>query len=233
MSDWGQLLKYISCLFNSVTCSTNNYINNRAFIVLTFISVLSFDWMHIYLINGIYAVEVDHLFDALAKERHGFKEFSRYCSAWRWPKAYAKARDIGDSIGRLTASEQLSMNPVLRRYLVEVVVPDTREPAKVRSALLLCDVIEIIQASMGNLSCPDDLEASIRKHLEARLEAYSAELWRPKSEMPLRLALSLSMAPVGPPFLVFRSRAEAQRTQACRRRPANNVQLRTRIDARH
>ena len=92
--------------------------------------------------------------DLLSPRKQGWVKLAQYCEVFRWPRAYAKVANFypkGQLISNLkkwTASEQLSLVPVLHKYLCDVVAPKTDCPAAVRSCILLCRVVLMLTRIM-------------------------------------------------------------------------------------
>ena len=124
----------------------------------------------------------------------GWKALDAYLQLWSWPRANASAREmlrgangkVQASMGRCSASEQLALAPVLRRFL-EALAGTTEEMRPVRSGLLLCDVVELLLATRTNSTTPAALEQAILRHSAAHLEAYGGEIWKPKFHYALHL----------------------------------------------
>ena len=138
--------------------------------------------------------EVDAAFEELGAstvpktKRFGWRDLMAYAENWVWPKAYANCRNMADTIGKMTASEQLSLVPVLRRFL-HTIAPVVDCPAIVRSLLLLLNVIDILMLSRGNgTSTPEMLEAAVLRHLRAHQDAWGDSIWIPKHHYAMDLA---------------------------------------------
>ena len=143
---------------------------------------------------GKRGIEVTALLDKLTAEGRGWRALHNYLQLWRWPRSNASAREmllgatgkVQASMGRCSASEQLALAPVLRRFL-EAMCRTTGEMAAVRSAILLCDVVELLLATRTDSTTPAALEAAILRHSEAHLAAYGADVWKPKMHYALHL----------------------------------------------
>ena len=91
-----------------------------------FVSVFSWDWMHVYVSDGIFVVEFRELMSRLDRSNVGGRAFDECLQRWRWPKAYASAASVCSSADHLpsgSASEMISAAPVLGKFLREVVQP--------------------------------------------------------------------------------------------------------------
>ena len=134
--------------------------------------------------------------DLLSPRKQGWVKLAQYCEVFRWPRAYAKVANFypkGQLISNLkkwTASEQLSLVPVLHKYLCDVVAPKTDCPAAVRSCILLCRVVLMLTRIMhaGEHGITGQmLDIAVLRHLQAHQTAYGDELWILKHHLCLHL----------------------------------------------
>ena len=86
-----------------------------------------------------------------------------------------------------TASEMLTLVPVLLRYFEHVVLPRGRLLGHARSMIAVLTVIVLLQAIRSCTVAPEDLAAAIVTHLMAYREAYGASEMRPKHHYALHL----------------------------------------------
>jgi len=107
--------------------------------------------------------------------------------SWEWPRGYASSEHLIQEGKHLngTASEQLSVVPVLRKYLVDVVSKKNVCLANVASALALTSVLDLLQHSGSGRV--DGIHEAIVDHLEKHLACYGESLWIPKSHYSLHL----------------------------------------------
>ena len=163
-------------------------------------SVLVWDFMHVYFVTGVFDTEMSELMRRLKEQKLevGAKEFDAFSNLFTWPRAYA----AGNLVCRPnaletnyepsgTASEFLSVAPVLALYLRRVVKPLGICAAEIESMLALCDVVELLLLAMRGLCKPAMLKAGIIKHLELSKVAYSDKLWRPKTHFAMHLPAQL------------------------------------------
>ena len=114
------------------------------------ISTLCIDWMHIWCVDGIFAREVHALLDAIKADPRQpammtVFDLSAYVSRWVWPrqlKSAAKVLETGDF--QASASQTLSVAPVLAHYVREVIQMQGRCVATVESFQLCCTVLELL-----------------------------------------------------------------------------------------
>ena len=96
--------------------------------------VLAFDWMHCWCEKGAWELELAACMDELSKHGHGCRQLHSYLQCFQWPKAYASGRDVfkgsvqerarpTDMPPAGSASEMLSVGPVIRKWLEDVIKP--------------------------------------------------------------------------------------------------------------
>ena len=127
-----------------------------------------------------------------------------YLQCFQWPKAYASGRDVfSGSVqerGRPTdmppvgsASEMLSVGPVVRKWLVDVIQPQKICPDHVTSLLLCIAVMDmLLQANTGCIS-PTMLAGAIAKHYAAHVVAYGYKLFVPKHHFMMHIPRQLAL----------------------------------------
>ena len=169
-----------------------------------------FDWPHCYVSDGI----ADQEFGCFMKCMHtartqqkivhpcSYQNVAEYMGAWLWPKcrgnpmhlfdANRAARFIRSGDFASTASEFLTICPVLRRFLICVVQPsvlDTPLIKYVESMIAVLEVVEVLQAcKIKDFVNADDLHALIKKHLDAFKAAWGEPAMRLKHHCALHLA---------------------------------------------
>jgi hypothetical protein len=150
---------------------------------LRLLSVLHWDWQHVYFQGGIFEKEAKAFIDSVsnANEHLGWDAIRRYLEAWAWPRCYASGLEVcakGTLQG--TSSELLSFAPVFARWVSDVVAPVGVCTPQVRSATLLCEVVDALVLAQRRLITPEGLDQRIRTHLHAHQIAYDTNLWIPK-----------------------------------------------------
>ena len=152
--------------------------------------VLNDDWQHVFFQNGIVIVELNELLDRMETQRRllnlnaaafGVQSLASMLSNFVWPKSYASGSTVCES-GSFngTASEQLSSMPVVKRWLSTSVAPTGLLAAEVRSALLLCEVVDGLMLTQSGLIHPAAFQTRIDTFLAAHQAAYGESLWLPK-----------------------------------------------------
>ena len=161
------------------------------------IDVFVWDFMHCYFASGIFDKEMEEFFRRLKLHKShevGAEAFYNYSQLFRWPRAYASGHQVcrpsasgSDYEPSGTASEFLSVAPVLARYIRRVVQPSGLCVAETKSMLALCDVAGVLVLAMRGRCEPATLEATINLHLGLRKIAYGDTLWRPKAHFATHL----------------------------------------------
>eukprot|EP00959_Pyramimonas_sp_CCMP1952_P299906 6272897-Pyramimonas_sp.AAC.1 len=141
------------------------------------------------------------LFTRLGEKRTklGTDKLDVYFGHWAWPSAYASAKDLcRDGNGPSgSASEFLSAAQLIAKFLRDVALknPAVVEHylAEVRSALALCDVMELLMVIHSGAVTAGQLGNAIVHHLKLHQEAYQLSLWKPKAHMALHLPRQLAL----------------------------------------
>ena len=153
--------------------------------------VLAFDFMHCWRENGVWELEFGACMDELSRHGHGGRQLHEYSQYFRWPKAYANARNVckgsvqererpKDVRPAGSASEMMSVGPVVRKWLEDVVKPRDVCPAHVTSLLLCIAVMDLLaQVNTGRVT-PAMLAHAIAMHYAAHVVAYGYTIFLPK-----------------------------------------------------
>ena len=115
------------------------------------ISIWAWDWMRCYFIDGVFVNEFTELLKRLEKHALGGAAFAKYLASWKWPKGYASGRNVCSAAeGSMdyspggSASEMLSVVPVLEKLILDVAMPKMVCASELQSALLLIKVVGFI-----------------------------------------------------------------------------------------
>ena len=161
------------------------------------ISSLMFDWMHVYLVNGIWNLEVGALMCKLHTHLHiSHTDIHNFVSTFHWPDK-KNARHVFEKRSKKTqhplacsASEGLSVYGVLRLYLICHIYDRSPEElqAACRSYYSLCNVLDLLaRISHAKPVTPAELQQAVITHLRNVRSAYGLELWIPKNHLALHL----------------------------------------------
>lgn len=161
----------------------------------------SFDWMHCYLVSGIWNSEVGLLLDSIQDEISN-SMIHEFLSSLTWPtktrasgmtgrKAFDK-RTAGSGMLAVAASEGLSLYPVLRSFICENLQnPDGCKA--LQSYLALCEVLDLLQSTRQGACGAGALHSAVERHLGHRLVAHGPGSFQPKLHYSLHLAGQLSL----------------------------------------
>ena len=164
------------------------------------IGITQYDWMHCFFVSGVWNTEVGLLFGKLALlpscNSVAFDDFLGKCF---WPRslsdkgntgknAFKKraANDSGDL--KVSASEGLSLYPVLRQFLYERLSdpPNEANPC-VQSYYGLCEVLDLLARSRRHQIDGHRLSEAASNHMTLRICAYGPESLQPKSHYGLHM----------------------------------------------
>ena len=81
-----------------------------------------------------------------------------------------------------SASELLSVGPVVRKWLLDVIKPKNICPAQVASILLCIDVMDLLVEGSTGCTSPAMLADAMAKHYAAHVIAYGCTLFVPKHQ---------------------------------------------------
>ena len=142
------------------------------------------------------------LMDKLASFGHGGRQLHAYLQLFQWPKAYASGRLVcqGSVQERArpkevhpsgSASEMISVGPVVAKWLTDVVMVAGICPAESASALLCISVMDLLTRANTGCVTPEMLADAIATHYAAHLAAYGHSIWKPKHHYVLHLPRQL------------------------------------------
>lgn len=163
-----------------------------------------YDWMHVFLVSGIFHVEVNLLLSALS--RNGFTQdrLHDYVTKCEWPSRLAGksasgrmvfAKKFGSGDFKCSASDCLSIYKVIRLYLMVVVTPaGINEELKhaCDNYFLLCRVLDSLAAIIKRRVEASDLMNAILDYFNHFKRTYTDSEWIPKFHLALHLPAQLS-----------------------------------------
>lgn len=172
--------------------------------------VIMYDWAHVYVCNGIGDSEFGSFMHAMSKCKKGdlsdctYANMHAYLQQFEWPKSRGNplhlfgdpndhARYLRNRDFPCTASEFITLTPVLKRYLKRVTLRSGAAPAHVESMIACLEVIELLMAVNRNAVTPEKLHAAIEKHIRLYKIAYGEDAIRPKHHYALHLAGMLEL----------------------------------------
>lgn len=156
---------------------------------------VAFDYMHCWLVGGIFNHEVGRALLALREFGVTAEKVHQYLAVWHWP-ASVKGSTGQDAFGpkrakasleagilKATASECLSLWPVLAQFFFGVLTSGTVSAAArphLECFLLLARVLQLLLSTSRKLVPPDALRTAIQAHLRKYKEVYGPEAMVPK-----------------------------------------------------
>ena len=165
---------------------------------------IQFDWMHVYMVSGAWNTESGYLFELLKGAGFQIKIFSQYLKTYTWPKSIRGRAITGQKIlekwtdGEIkcSASEGLSIYPVIRHMLHELVACSPLADVLVKAALesynALASVLDLLQRCKTHRDvAPHALQDAIQRHQQLRLGVYTDERYQPKMHYASHLPYAL------------------------------------------
>ena len=167
----------------------NVILNERYDIEL--VSALSYDWAHGYLCDGAADAELGLVMQCLQRQTPvGYKDLGAYVQGWTFPKTLGSVMHLFKEVAcrqavrkgvfTCTASEFLTLSPVLKRFFVCICRPQGDLPKHVESFISVLTVIEELQGVKRGASSPDALRGAIEDHFRKFIDAFGVDWVRPK-----------------------------------------------------
>ena len=176
---------------------------------------IMFDWGHTYACDGIADQEFGrymrlmHRGQTQRKIRHvcHYQQLGKYLESWTWPKSRGNPchmfdeehaqRFIKSGSFNSTASEFLSLAPLIKRYLQRVVQPQIEHVSDLalatKSMIAGFEVLAMLQAcAIKGAVSPTLLAKNIKCHLDLFKECHGEDEMRPKHHYALHLPGSLA-----------------------------------------
>ena len=162
-------------------------------------SSLMFDFMHIYLVNGLFHQEVGRLLPKLYEAGHSFESILSFMESFSWPHNLQSRRNetlqcfqkkTAPDEFRASASQSLNSYPLLRLFVLGLGVMDMALSLAVKSFLKLCKVLDLLlDGNRGNPLDADTLQDAVVEHLKAVLASHGELGVIPKFHYALHLGL--------------------------------------------
>lgn len=172
---------------------------------------IMFDWAHVYVAGGIADVEFGVFMKHMSKHKsrggHGsadctYQNLYEYLQLWKWPKSRGNPLHLlGTTKDHLrylrngdfpcSASEFMTLAPVLRRYLSRVTLRSGNQLAHVESMIAALETLELLMSVNRDAVSPETLHASIHKHVVLFKAAYTDDAMRPKHHYAMHLPCML------------------------------------------
>jgi len=161
------------------------------------ISHTMYDWLHIYLVNGLFVTQVNLMLEILGRCgcRHG--DATAFFTTFSGPKEQAsnlkaavqtfekaKTKDAW----KPAASEVLCIYPLFRLLVLQTSFDDAVDRVAAKSFLILCKILDLLsEGGKGKQVDPGKLEQLILQHLESFKSAHSADDMQPKFHFSIHL----------------------------------------------
>ena len=155
-----------------------------------------FDWLHVYLVNGIFQTEVNLLLPILKDYGLTHERLSQFFSAFSAPKEQAanlKAAILSfekskNKEWKPSASEVLCTYPLMRLAVLDCQIENAEHKVAGTSFLLLCMILDLLSLIGKDLFVDHQkLAQSILRHLQAFKNAYGEDHLVPKFHYSMHL----------------------------------------------
>ena len=158
-----------------------------------------YDWMHIYLVGGLLDNELGQ---CMASLKHNgapttYEVLGAFVQRFKWPSKQAPSKKLFDEEAirkhtrsksfSCTASELLSLMPVLAYYFVAVALPQGVCVPQVQSLISLLDEVELVATVRTGIVSPSQLRSATSRHFTLFKEAYGEGSVVPKHHFALHL----------------------------------------------
>ena len=169
------------------------------------ISQIHFDWPHVTVVNGVFNKTFGLLMSAL--EGHGVRwsDLHDWLQLWKWPKRINSRAITGQDAckpSRATssraaghfkaqASECLSVYPVVRAWVTEVLLPRGVAREACVAFMLICRVIDLLTLTPRGEVSPEALLGLNARYIDVYVAAFGAENLIPKHHMLMHLSAML------------------------------------------
>lgn len=163
------------------------------------ISCTMFDWMHCYLVNGIFNIECGFLLHRLHKAGFTAKRLHDHFQTLIWPLQFSskacsgssvfEKRGTNDDVLKCAASESLGIYSPLRQFLVANLADcqDRDLQMACQCFYRLAHVLDLLRNTSCESVTPESLMRAIKQHLEFFKSTYGEDHMTPKFHMVLHL----------------------------------------------
>ena len=158
------------------------------------VKCLMWDWMHVYVVSGLFHVEATQLLPVLRVRGATFQMIQSFISELEWPHNLKNRRTetlhlfdkrSKPSEFKAGASQCIAVYPLLRLFLLTHPFPTMDDELRrcIKSFMKICMVLDLLLDCnrTGSLSA-DDLETAIKAHCQCFLKAYGERRTIPKLE---------------------------------------------------
>ena len=184
-------------------CPSGLLFDNQLMTHLQPTEMTMYDWMHCYLVSGVFHIEVNLLLEQLSSVHINHTHIHSFLKQFKWPQRLASRSSACKSLFekhgefKSNASDALSIYPILRLFLQMHVLPAAQRNQPVLNAcdtfFKLCSVLDILRKiNHGGNYTPARLSSAVLLHLRKFQDTYGIEPWIPKFHLVTHLAAQLS-----------------------------------------
>ena len=150
---------------------------------------IMFDWMHLYMVSGLLPQEFGKCMRALRRNGAptGYPAVLEFLSKWTWPRSiqinmrkifHAKANktNLESEYFSCSASELLTIAPVLNLFFATIVAAQGYCTACVASLCACLDVVELLATIKNATVPPAVLRDAVKRHVAFRRAAYGPHI---------------------------------------------------------
>ena len=153
---------------------------------------LMFDWMHVFLVTGLWQTEMGLLLPMLYSAGHSAETLLAYMMQIQWPQNLRGRinetlqlfkKKTSPNEFKSSASQGLNAYPLVRMFLLSLDVSsmDVALKLAVKSFLKLCIVLDLLlSTNRGESDTGRDLGGAIQQHCQAFKRAYGEDHITPK-----------------------------------------------------
>ena len=156
-----------------------------------------YDWLHIYLVNGLFQSQANLMLDTLSKNRVKHDDITAFFKSFSGPKeqasnlkaavqAFEKAKT--KDAWKPAASEVLCVYPLFRLLVLEASFDDAVDKLAAKSFLILCRILDLLsEGGKGQQVDPAKLQQLILQHLDTFKSAHRDDDMQPKFHFSIHL----------------------------------------------
>lgn len=163
------------------------------------VSTLQFDWMHCFVVNGVWNAEVGALLVGLKTAGFNQNILHNFLQQFTWPSQIKAKSASGVNVFRkkqegnikCSASEALGIYNIIKIFISKHISHLDAMKNQVDSYYKLCNVLDCISGCRTGRFGHVDLQRHISAFVEAHQAAYGSSLWVPKHHYLQHLAMML------------------------------------------
>ena len=161
------------------------------------VSVMMFDFMHVFFVTGLYNFELFNLFEYLKHQQVTHSMLEKFASRFTFPRCYAAGNlfvehNWGSDHWKGSASEGLAGYAIVVLFLDSVCAPMGVCKKQIASFVALGLVLDLLSMLKSSAVASDELARAIASHLKACKAAYGDIVVRPKHHMAMHLGNQLA-----------------------------------------